>query len=150
MQAKSGSSLVNELCQLRENYIEVASKIKDNPIGKIDMRNFQRTLPHSCIITQSDKNVGVSILPYEWYMKEYEVHIQKGGHEAVHISENQCLAMLNKVVEDFKNNCTPTQRKILIQHWPKTADASQKIGVLKLLPKVRYIFFKDAFYLIPF
>ena len=93
---------------------------------------------NNCIISPSDKQVGISILPYAWYIKEYNSQLEKGGHEKVNISEEKCVAMLLNKISDFKNNCSKVQNSILIKHWPKNKEDKHRIGVLKLVPKVNF------------
>ena len=53
------------------------------PDNGIDIGSLLSLLPRGCVVTTSDKKVGVSLLPYEWYLKEYKIQLEKGGHERV-------------------------------------------------------------------
>ena len=49
-------------------------------------------IPQDCIISPSDKNVGISILPPSWYSRQYREQIDKGGHELQTMNEAQCVS----------------------------------------------------------
>ena len=98
-------------------------------------------LPSNCIITNSDKNIGVSILPFSWYKKEYEVQIEKGGYKRINMTEDQCLAMLCGKVKTFQENYTTEQKQLIKKYIPYSNKDSYKLGVLKLIPKVMACFY---------
>ena len=101
----------------------------------INIQTVSNLIPDDCIISQSDKNLGVSILPPSWYEKEYNSQIIKGGQEKMNISEFQCIKILNTKIEEFRNTLSRSQRLVFKHHWP-LASKSHRIGVLKLVPKV--------------
>ena len=80
----------------------------------------------------------MSLLPPVWFEKEYNSQIVKGGREKVEISESQCLRLLESRIRGFRSNLSQNQQKILKNHWPRIAMV-HRIGVLKLVPKVRKI-----------
>ena len=57
------------------------------------MSIFDR-LPSDTIISNADKNIGIALLPIQWYVEEYFRQQEKGGFETIDISEKQCLANL--------------------------------------------------------
>ena len=67
---------------------------------------------------------------------KYQVQLEKGKHELMKLSEDQCLAKLHKSITDFRTCCSDNQRKILQQYWSKGTTDKQRIGVLKLVLKV--------------
>ena len=138
-QCTSNSTIIPALISLRDNFVEnipfFLSSINER---KIKASDLLKLLPNNCIITPSDKQVGISILPYAWYIKEYNSQLEKGGHEKVNISEEKCVAILLNKITDFKNNCSKVQNSILIKHWPKNKEDKHRIGVLKLVPKVNF------------
>ena len=136
-QAPANSEYVNRLVSFREHYVDGLHKYFDSiDCSGINLEQILKLIPKDCIISQSDKNIGVSLLPPAWYAKEYHTQIEKGGHEKVEMSENQCIATLNKIINDFKENCTKNQAKILKKFWPRQKPTTYRIGVLKLVPKV--------------
>lgn len=138
-QCQSGSLIINELIALRDNFREKTpyflSCIQSN--NTMESKDLLKLIPKSCIISPSDKQVGISVLPYSWYIKEYESQVLKGGHQLINMSENQCLAMLHKTILQFRKGCSKYQESILIKLWPKTDDSKCRVGVLKLVPKVK-------------
>ena len=101
----------------------------------LNVKHLISLIPNRSIITNSDKNVGVSILPTEWYEKEYQSQILKGGHELVNLTEDECLAQLANKIRVFKTECTSNQRKLLDPMWPRCT-VKYRLGVMKLVPKV--------------
>lgn len=139
-QCPCNSELVNQLVVLRDNFVEMVPFFLTHSthLGKTSAKatSLLKLVPEDCIITQSDKQVGISILPHSWYEKEYQNQIVKGGHELVSMSEGQCLASLHKKISEFKSSCTEVQKKTLLQYWPRVRVDNYRIGVLKLVPKV--------------
>ena len=137
-QCQANSEVVNKLVLLRENFIEnvpyFCNSLKNNNVA--EAKDLMQLLPHNCVVSPSDKGVGISVLPYDWYCKEYESQVRKGGHEQIQMSEDQCLAMLHRKISDFKQSCTEDQKKILSKYWPRAKIDKYRIGVLKLVPKV--------------
>ena len=88
------------------------------------------------MITASDKNVGISLLPPEWYAKEYQNQVIKGGHEPIEMTEESCIQYLISQIRSFRKQCSNDQQKILNNLWPKTTVTKHRIGVMKLVPKV--------------
>ena len=135
-QAHCNSTLIDQLMRFRDSFVEslplFLSSLPEN-------RSFHHQLlklnPKGCVITASDKNVGISILPIDWYSKEYKAQIQKGGHVPIQKTEQECLALLQRAIREFKNSCNAEQTRILTSLWPK-APRKYKIGIMKLIPKV--------------
>ena len=72
-QAPSNSKLVNSLVIFREHYVDGLHKYLENVESTGDnINDIIKLIPRDCIISQSDKNVGISILPPAWYAKEYK------------------------------------------------------------------------------
>ena len=109
----------------------------------IDYLKIRKTIPAECIVTQSDKNVGISVLSPSWYAKEYQAQISKGGYEKIDLLEEQCLKILNMKIHKFQKKHSGKNSKILARLWPRNNPTKNRIGVLKLVPKVifnKYIF----------
>ena len=137
-QAPSNSILVNNLITFREHYVDgLGQYLQDICDTGINLSDILELIPQNCIISQSDKNIGISMLPPSWYAKEYQSQILKGGYEEVSMSEDQCLMKLNKLIYDFQKNNSVNQCKILSKFWPKNVPTKFRLGVLKLVPKVR-------------
>ena len=64
-----------------------------------------------CIITNSDNNVGISILPPEWDVKKYKSQIFKGDHKKVEISGQECLVIYPERSKHEKKTSQMTRRK---------------------------------------
>ena len=136
-QCCTNSELVGQLSDFRQSFVEnLPFFLSSLPRTGLDIKQLIAMIPEGCIITNSDKNVGISILSPEWYAKEYQIQITKGGHEFVDWTETKCLAHLSNKITDFKNNVSPVQRKLLDSLWPKKKIMKHRIGVMKLVPKV--------------
>ena len=99
-----------------------------------DLSVFDK-LPANTIISIADKNVGIALLPTQWYVDEYYRQQDKGGYETIEITEKQCIDNLEFYIKKFKDFCSPEQRVILKGVWPRTK-GEPRIGILKLVPKV--------------
>jgi hypothetical protein len=137
-QCGSNSELVGQLADFRQAFVDNLP-IFILSIGQngLDVKQIIALIPDRCIITNSDKNVGISILPPEWYKKEYLSQISKGGHELVDLTEEECLARLSNKIREFKVGCSLVQRKLLDSLWPKKV-VKHRLGVMKLVPKVKF------------
>ena len=93
-------------------------------------------LPPEVIITNTDKNLGVALVPVQWFKKTYDDQCEKGGYIPVDMSENQCIDLLKNKIQDLWDKCTPFQTKALRNVWPKYHRKEYKIGVMKVVPKV--------------
>ena len=72
--------LISSLITLRENYVSrLQFFIRSYKVaGKVNFGKLKKLIPEKCIISPSDKGLGISLLQTEWYMKEYESQILKG------------------------------------------------------------------------
>ena len=130
-QAPANSCLVNNLVTFREHYVNGLGQFLHNIENKgIILNDILKMIPGECIISQSDKNIGISLLPPSWYAKEYRSQILKGGYEEVSMSEEQCLKTLRKLIHDFQKNNSANQSRILAKFWPKYTPAKFRLGVL--------------------
>ena len=90
-QCVTNTEIVRNLSDFRNCFVEsLPAYLSSLPKGGLDIGSLLSLMPEGSVITTSDKNVGISILPYEWYIKEYETQMEKGGHENVNISEDEC------------------------------------------------------------
>ena len=136
-QAPSNSKLGNMLVAFREQYVNSVDHYFMNiNYGGIDFHKIRKTIPADCIVTQSDKNVGISVLTPSWYAKEYQAQISKGGYEKIDLLEEQCLKVLNIKIHGFQKKHSGKNSKILAKFWPRKKHTKNRIGVLKLVPKV--------------
>ena len=132
---KSNTELVAKLSKFRDDFVNsLPLFLKTIRKSGINLKKILNSIPEDCIISPSDKNLGVS--PPVWFEKEYNSQIIKGGHEKVELSEFQCLRLLESKIRDFRSILSQNQQMILRNHWPKNT-LVHRIGVLKLVPKVR-------------
>ena len=136
--APSHEKLVSSLISLREAY---HSRLPDYIRGlknktEDQVKFIQDQVPDNCILSPSDKNLGVCLLPVQWYKKEYEGQVEKGGYELQNITEEQCLGKLIRTISEFKGALNNDQSTILKDHWPKYCQGPFRIGVLKIVPKI--------------
>ena len=132
----SNTDIVREISDIHESFVEnLQYFLSSVPETGLNIKKLLNLIPENCIITKSDKNVGISILPPEWYAKEYKNQILKGGHELIEMTETQCIANLLNKIRIFKEGYCSEQRKVLNKMWPRNV-AKPRIGVLKLAPKV--------------
>ena len=133
----SNKTMVSSLISLRENYVSRVPQIQENKVvGKSKMRKMQNLIPKESILSPSDKNLGISLLPSSWYEKEYLAQVEKGGYELQDINESDCVKMLLTKIGAFKKSLLPEQSSLLTSHWPKHGVETPRLGVLKLVPKV--------------
>ena len=137
-QCESNSEVVDQLSNIRNNFVEsipaFMSSLSDS--SEIKAKDLVALLPKDCIISASDKNVGISILPPDWFKKEYENQIVKGGHQLITMSEESCIALLLRRISDFKQGCSRDQLVLLNKFWAKETVQKYRLGVMKLIPKV--------------
>ena len=135
-QSKCNSNLVNQMIKFRDSFTEsfpmFLSSLPDN---RTLVQDLIRLNPDGCVITVSDKNVGISVLPIDWYSKEYKAQIQKGGHILINKTEPECLALLYRAIQEFKESCNAEQTRLLNTNWPREP-RNHRIGIMKLVPKV--------------
>ena len=103
--------------------------------ANIDDMETYKDLPSDVIISCADKNVATVLLPVQWYIEEYSRQQIKGGLENINLSEKSCIENLNFAFGKFKVFFSPELKNILMKVWPKRPK-KQKIGLLKLLPKL--------------
>ena len=91
--APNNDKLNSSLISIRENFIlKLPVFIKNlKPVGTVDIRKVKNLIPENCILSPSDKNLGVTLLPPQWYQKEYQSQIIKGGYELQIFSESQYI-----------------------------------------------------------
>ena len=136
--APGNSELVSSLVCMRENFIAKRALLQNHRTDSSgqSIRFIQNLIPIGCILSPSDKNLGISLLPPRWYEKEYAAQEIKGGYELQQISETQCVNLLLNKIDSFRLSLTEEQRLILKPHWPRGPVQVPRIGVLKLVPKV--------------
>ena len=136
--APNNEKLIKSLISLREAYHarlpEYINCLKDK--GDDLIQHMQGLVPDSCILSPSDKNLGVCMLPASWYQKEYETQVVKGGYELQNETEQQCIGNLVRSISDFGKGLNNEQNTILNDHWPRKCHGPFKIGCLKLVPKI--------------
>ena len=136
-----GSPLAEYYYQLRDLYKESFSSYVNN-IKKMntDMETLDKKtlkeIPEDVVVSISDKNLGVCLLPIPWYVKQYTVQCLKGAFQKVNMTEQMCIAYLQNEIRIFRNVITPEQREIIKKKWPRHPPPTPRIGVLKLVPKI--------------
>lgn len=93
-------------------------------------------LPSDVIITTTDKNLGVALVPIQWFRQTYESQCLKGGYIPVDMSEEMCINFLKRKIQDLWDTCSSIQRKLLKSVWPKQYSRNFRIGVMKVTPKI--------------
>ena len=104
----------------------------------------KKHLPKNVIITVTDKNLGVALVPIEWFKLTYESQCTKGGYTQVFMNEQECISMLLKKISTFRSSCNSEQRIILKSVWPRRKPKLYKIAVLKVVPKIHKLATIDA------
>lgn len=143
MKTPCGSPHSEFYYKLRDSYVDKKDSFlktlvtPENALSPLEIS--QKFLPDDIVITPTDKNLGVALIPIAWYKIQYDIHCEKGKHEKSEMSEGQCINFLNKKVEDLKNSCSLSQRKLLREAWPNTFNKKSRIGVLKIIPKIHKI-----------
>ena len=136
-----GSPLAEYFYQLRDLYTEsigtFITKIKNISCNDEMLdRRILRQIPEDVIVSISDKNLGVCLLPLSWYVKQYSVQCVKGAFQKIEMSEEMCIAYMINEINIFRNVMTSEQQKIVKTVWPKFPPPTPRVGVLKLVPKV--------------
>ena len=136
-QCKSNSTIISDLINFRDEFLEnLPFFLKTLPRDGLSAKDIVNLVPAGCIVSPSDKNIGVSILPPDWFAKEYRTQVLKGGYELINMNEEECLALLLRKISAFQNQCSEFQKKMLLKFMPKTPIVKPRIGVLKLVPKI--------------
>ena len=106
-QCKANSFIIDNLVKFRDEFLEKLPFFLDNlPKNGQTVKSILDIVPAGCIISPSDKNIGVSILPPSWFYDQYQAQIVKGGHEFIDLTEAECLALLQRRITDFKKQCS--------------------------------------------
>ena len=133
--APNNQELINSLSAMRENYSSrlpnfIRRLNRDKGLKEsCSIEKIQRLIPGNSILSPSDKNLGVCLLPPLWYEKQYKEQIIKGGYELQDMDECSCLKMLQIRISDYKRNLPSDQFKILNKYWPKKSIRNPRIGV---------------------
>ena len=140
-QVGTNTELIDKLVSLRDSFVEnIPFFLSSIPKTSVGVKSLLKLVPEEVIISPSDKQVGISVLPFSWYEKEYRNQVVKGGHEQIQMTESHCIAVLQKRILNFRSQCSDVQLKILSEHWPRNKVVTHRIGVLKLVPKVKTIY----------
>ena len=119
-----------------ETLIEEFSKKLFNCGKKCRVYNkFEKLVPSGTILSVSDKGLGICLLPVEWFIKQYVVQAQKGGHIQTGFSNTECVSLLLKNISMFRADLNSQERLHLKQYF-KSGGKQHRIGVLKLIPKI--------------
>ena len=126
---------------LRDKYIcgykPFISKLATPTAVPDPMQVVQECLPDNIIITPTDKNLGVALVPITWYELQYASQCKKGNYEKADMDEGQCIRYLEGKIKVFREGLTADQTQILKAVWPLAYNRQPtKIGVMKLVPKV--------------
>lgn len=62
---------------------------------KIDDLSVFNNLPEDTIISNADKNIGIALLPIQWFIEEYKRQQVKGGFETIELTEKNSLQTLS-------------------------------------------------------
>ena len=132
---------VFSLISIRENYLTRLPFFIENlkKAGKKENCKIEQIIaliPRNCILSPSDKNLGVCMLPPLWHDKEYKSQVLKDGYEIQDISEAKCLSIMQQNIKIFRDSLFEDQKIMLSSHWPKISISKPRIGVLKLVPKI--------------
>ena len=135
-----GSPLSEFYFKLRDTYkisIDVfLGGIVSDVENKTPSALIKQNIPDNFVITPTDKNLGVALVPIGWYHDQYKSHVIKGGYILSHLNESQCIYLLvNKIQQLWDENCVQ-QNTLLRRAWPKYYSKKYKIGVLKIIPKI--------------
>ena len=113
--APGSGKLVSALVCARENFIacKAFSVTPKQDFTGTSIRTVQNLIPENCILSPSDKNLGISILPPSWYEKEYAAQVIKGGYELQQMTEDHCVKLISSRISYFKGSLSEDQRSIL-------------------------------------
>ena len=141
MRTPCGSPISEFYYKLRDTYVtrlpEFLSRIASEDVGYDPLAVVQELLPREIVITPTDKNLGVALVPISWYKLQYDSQCRKGNYEQVEMDEGECIRFLNAKVQDLWDSCTAAQTKLLREKWPRhRGEIRQRIGVMKIVPKV--------------
>ena len=106
---------------LAENFESAIKSLNINGEAEIELDDlgvFDK-LPNNTIISNADKNIGIALLPVQWYVEEYYRQQEKGGFENIDMSEKQCVNNLELYISKFRELCSNEQRQILNAVWPR-------------------------------
>ena len=84
---------------LAENFESAINSLNINGEADVELDDlgvFDK-LPNNTIISNADKNIGIALLPVQWYVEEYYRQQEKGGFENSDMSEKKCVKLLPRV-----------------------------------------------------
>ena len=134
-----GSNKSEFYFMVRDIYISSVDNFLDDAKFECEMpptEIVKTALPKNVLITVSDKNLGVCLVPIEWYPMAYDVLVQKGGYILIDMSEDACISLLKAKIQELWAECTPEMKKLLHTVMPKQPESKFRIGVMKIIPKI--------------
>ena len=111
----------------------IIGETNDESLDNLDVLN---NLPNDIIVTSADKNIGIALVPIQWFIDEYYRQQEKGAFESIDLDEKQCIDKLDLCISSFRSSCNNEQKLLIKNVWPRTRGV-KKIGILKLTPKVQ-------------
>ena len=139
-QSPSNTSETKFFCTLYESYLVNLETFKQGLTSAHFSSNKSplEEIPKGTILSLADKGLGLVLLPISWYIDQYKVQSQKGGHIQTNMSNDQCLALLRTAIQTFRRSLEDSERQLLgavySKPHPKVA-----IGVLRLVPKIHKV-----------
>ena len=123
--------------RLKENLEKAITNINFGNVDGDELDNLAvfDNMPIDTIVTIADKNIGIALVPIQWFIDEYHRQQIKGGFENVNLDEKECIAKLDYCIDKFREACNAEQKQMIKKFWPK-ATKNKRIGTLKLVPKV--------------
>ena len=136
-QVPSNSKQVEFFATLHEQYeVQLANFYNQLEAAHfLDSPAVQSKVPAGTILSTSDKNLGPTLLPIEWYVEQYKAQSVKGNHVATGMSDDQCINFLKRTIEHFREELGPEERVALKQYFTNS-NPNYKVGIMKLTPKI--------------
>ena len=101
--------------KLKENLENVVQNLNFENVDGDELDNLKvfDNLPNDTIVTTADKNIGIAVLPIQWFIDEYHRQQTKGGFENVNLDEKECIEKLDYCIAKFRDDCNTEQRQLI-------------------------------------
>ena len=106
-------------------------------LGHKSLKNGLKTsmIPEGCVLTVSDKGLEPVLLPYHWFVREYNHQAVLGGHVPILSSEGALLVKLFNIIADFRHSLSILE-SLLFKSIYKYSGNNFKLAALKIVPKI--------------
>ena len=119
---------------LMSSYYEYYELFKPSMLGHKSLKNGLTIsmIPEGCVLTVSYKGLGPVLLPYHWFVREYNHQAVFGGHIPILSSEGSLLVELFNIIADFRRSLSILEN-LLFKSIFKYSGNNFKFAALKII-----------------